>query len=72
MQPFPSQISTCPNSGGALEKTAGGELGCLSCLLRASISSEEELAQDSSANAFEGGGRFGVYEISIEKRHDHF
>ena len=35
----------------------------MSCLLRAGIGSEEEVAQDSTPNAFEDGGRFGVYEI---------
>jgi serine/threonine protein kinase/Flp pilus assembly protein TadD len=33
------------------------------CLLRAGIGSEEEVAQDSNPNAFEDGGRFGIYEI---------
>ena len=35
----------------------------MSCLLRAGIGSEEEVAQDSTSNAFEDGRRFGVYEI---------
>ena len=35
----------------------------MSCLLRAGIGSEEEVTQDSSPNAFEDGGRVGVYEI---------
>jgi hypothetical protein len=35
----------------------------MSCLLRAGIGSEKEVAQDSNPNAFEDGGRFGVYEI---------
>ena len=35
----------------------------MSCLLRAGIGSEEEVAQDSTPDAFEGGTRFGVYEI---------
>jgi len=35
----------------------------MSCLLRAGIGSEQETAQDSSPDAFEGGMRFGVYEI---------
>src|SRR6267142_1620332 len=63
MQPSARQISTCPTCGGVLEETPGGGLGCMSCLLRAGIGSEEEVAQDSTSNAFEGGGRFGVYEI---------
>ena len=40
----------------------------MSCLLRAGIGSEEEVAQDSTSNAFEDGGRFGVYEI--DRRED--
>ena len=63
MQPPSQQISTCSNCGGALEETPGGGLGCISCLLRAGIGSEEEAAQDSTPNALETGGRFGVYEI---------
>jgi len=63
MQPAPPEISTCPNCGGVLEETPGGGLGCMSCLLRAAIGSEEELAQDSTPDAFEGGVPFGVYEI---------
>ena len=63
MQPSARQISTCPTCGGVLEETPGGGLGCMSCLLRAGIGSEEEVAQDSTPNAFGGGGRFGVYEI---------
>ena len=35
----------------------------MSCLLRAGIGSEEEVAKDSNPNAFESGRRFGVYEI---------
>ena len=35
----------------------------MSCLLRAGIGSEEEVAQDSTSNALENGVRFGVYEI---------
>jgi serine/threonine protein kinase/Tfp pilus assembly protein PilF len=63
MQPTGQAISTCSNCGGVLEETPGGGLGCMSCLLRAGIGSEEEVAQDSTSNAFEDGGRFGVYEI---------
>ena len=63
MQPSARQISTCPTCGGVLEETPGGGLGCMSCLLRAGIGSEEEVAQDSTPNAFEDGVRFGVYEI---------
>ena len=63
MQPAPQEISTCSNCGGVLEETPGGGLGCISCLLRAGIGSEEEVAQDSTPNALENGVRFGVYEI---------
>ena len=63
MQPSARQISTCPNCGGVLEETPGGGLGCMSCLLRAGIGSEEEVAQDSTPDALGGSTRFGVYEI---------
>ena len=63
MQPSARQISTCPTCGGVLEETPGGGLGCMSCLLRAGIGSEEETAQDSTPDALGGGTRFGVYEI---------
>src|SRR5258708_368634 len=63
MQPPSQQISTCPTCGGVLEETFGGELGCMSCLMHAGIGSEEEVAQDSTPDALEGGVRFGVYEI---------
>src|SRR6516164_7013747 len=63
MQPPSEQISTCPNCGGVLEKTSAGELCCMSCLLRAGISSEEEAVHDSTPDGLEGDGRFGVYEI---------
>jgi serine/threonine protein kinase len=46
-----------------LEETPGGELGCMPCLLRAGISSEDGTVHDSTPNALEGGVRFGVYEI---------
>jgi Protein kinase domain len=56
----PSQHTlTCPNCGGVVEET----FGCMSCLLRAGIGSEQEMEQDSTPDAFEGGVRFGVYEI---------
>ena len=35
----------------------------MSCLLRAGIGSDEEVAQDSTSDALGGGTRFGVYEI---------
>jgi serine/threonine protein kinase/Flp pilus assembly protein TadD len=63
MQPPSQQSSTCSNCGGVLEETPGGGLGCMSCLLRAGIGSEEETVQDSTPDALEGGLRFGVYEI---------
>ena len=63
MQPPSQQISTCSTCGGVLEETPSGELGCMSCLLRAGIGSEEEVAKDSNPNALENGARFGVYEI---------
>src|SRR4029077_18047693 len=50
------------------EETPGGGLGCMSCLLRAGIGSEEEVTESSTSNAFEDGGRFGVYEI--DRRED--
>src|SRR5215831_8403799 len=64
MQPAPPEASTCPNCGGLLEKTPSGGLGCMSCLLRAGIGSEEETVHDSTPDALEGGVRFGVYEIN--------
>jgi len=63
MQPAAPGSSTCPTCGGPLEKTPDGGLGCTFCLLQAGIGSEEELAQDSIPNAFEGSVSFGVYEI---------
>jgi len=63
----PSQ-QTCPKCGGLLEKTPSGDLGCMSCLLRAGIGSEGETVHDSTPNTFEDGERFGVYEI--DRRED--
>src|SRR5438046_1343778 len=68
MQPTPQEISTCSNCCGVLEETPGGGLGCMSCLLRAGIGSEEEMAQDSTSDVFEGSVRFGIYEI--DRRED--
>src|SRR5215467_922132 len=68
MQPAPPEASTCPTCGAALEETPGGELGCMSCLLRAGIGSEVETVHDSRPDALEGGVRFGVYEI--DRRED--
>src|SRR5215831_18277189 len=67
MQPAPPEASTCPNCGGVLEKTTSGELGCMSCLLRAGFGSEA-MAQDSTPNASDDSERFGVYEI--DRRED--
>ena len=63
MQPSARQISTCPTCGGVLEETPGGGLGCMSCLLRAGIGSNDEGAQDSTSDTLRGSTRFGVYEI---------
>src|SRR5437588_8651782 len=63
MQSPSQQISTCPNCGGVIEQTPGGEPGCMFCLLQAGVRSEEETAQDSTPAPLEGGARFGVYEI---------
>ena len=63
MQPTGEATSTCPTCGGVLEETPGGGLGCMSCLLRAGIGSEEETVHDSNPDALGGGTRFGVYEI---------
>ena len=63
MQPPSQQSSTCSNCGGVLEETPGGGLGCLSCLLRAGIGIEQEVAKDSTPDALGGSTRFGVYEI---------
>jgi serine/threonine protein kinase/Tfp pilus assembly protein PilF len=68
MQPASPVASTCLNCGGALEETSGGQLGCMICLLRAGIGSEGELQQDSTHEASEGDGHFGVYEI--DRRED--
>src|SRR5215469_2260687 len=67
MQPAQRQISTCPNCGGVIDETFGGEVGCTFCLLQAGIGSDKEVAQDSTHDAFEGGVRFGVYEIDCHE-----
>jgi serine/threonine protein kinase/Flp pilus assembly protein TadD len=67
MQPAPLGASTCATCGGVLEETPGGGLGCMSCLLRAGIGSEEETVQDSTPDAPESGMRFGVYEIDCRE-----
>jgi len=63
MQPATPEVSTCSTCGGVLEETPGGGLGCMSCLLRAGIGGEEEVAQDSTSGARGESTRFGVYEI---------
>src|SRR5215813_8677826 len=63
----PSQMSTCPNCGGVLEKTPSGELGCMSCLLRAGIGTEQETVHDSTLTSDQDGLRFGVYEIDFHE-----
>ena len=67
MQPPSPEVSTCPKCGGVLEETPSGGLGCMSCLLRAGIGSEEETVHDSTPDAYEGGLRFGVYEIDCRE-----
>ena len=61
--PLAKETPTCPSCGEPLEETPGGGLGCMSCLLRAGIGSEEETVHDSTPDALGGGTRFGVYEI---------
>src|SRR5499427_860342 len=63
MQPPARPISTCPTCGAALEETFGGGGGCMFCLLQAGIGSEKETVHDPTPDAFEGGMRFGIYEI---------
>src|SRR4029434_7501660 len=67
MQPPSPEVRTCPNCGGVLEETPSGGLGCMSCLLRAGIRSEEETVHDSTPDADDGGLRFGVYEIDCRE-----
>src|SRR5262249_43160879 len=63
MQPPSQRLVTCLTCGAALEETLGGEGRCMFCLLQAGIGDEEEVTQDSTPNAPEGGVRFGIYEI---------
>src|SRR5215470_20195 len=63
MQPSSQQLQTCPTCGATLEETFGGGGGCMFCLLQAGIGSEEETVHDSISDAFQGGMRFGVYEV---------
>src|SRR5262245_11386075 len=67
MQPALPQGSTCPNCGGLLEETPSGALGCMSCLLRVGIDSEEETVHDSTLDGREEGLRFGVYKIDCRE-----
>ena len=68
MEPASPEVPTCPNCGGVLEETPGSGMGCMSCLLRAGIGSEEETVHDSTPDTFERSVRFGVYEI--DRRED--
>src|SRR4030095_6138121 len=68
MQPPAQQISSCPTCGGALEETSSGGLGCMICLLRTGIGSEEEGGQGLKREAVEGRGDFGGYEF--DRRED--
>src|SRR5690349_25142344 len=63
MQPSSPPFLTCPTCGATIEETFGAAGSCMFCLLQAGIGSVEEAAQDSTADAFGGGMRFGVYEI---------
>src|SRR5262245_33092923 len=67
MQSPAQQILTCPSCGGALEETSSGGFGCMICLLRAGIGSEEA-TEDSTHQALEANVHFGVYEI--DRRED--
>src|SRR5262245_12511702 len=67
MQAPSQQTPTCPNCGGVFEKTPSGGLGCMSCLLRAGIGSEEKTVHDLTLDADQGGLRFGVYEIDCRE-----
>src|SRR5262249_21985324 len=68
LEPAVAEMSSWRKCGSVLEKTPSGELGCMSCLLRVGIGSEEETVQDSTPDAVERGMRFGVYEI--DRRED--
>src|SRR5215471_16179764 len=67
MQPRSEQTSTCPNCGGVLEKTSAGELRCMSCLLRAGISSQADTVHNSTQDASEDDWRFGIYQIDCRE-----
>jgi serine/threonine protein kinase/Tfp pilus assembly protein PilF len=66
MQPATSETSTCPACGRALEETSGGGLGCVVCLFRVGIGSEDDVSQDQAA--LESDEHFGIYEI--DRRED--
>src|SRR5262245_58608042 len=55
----------CPKCGSEIPSDAAE--GCMTCLLRAGIGSEEETVHDSTPNAVEGGLCFGVYEIDCHE-----
>src|SRR5262249_57655335 len=61
------EIAAWTDCGGVVEETCAGELGCMSCLMRAGIGSEEETVHDSTTGALGGGVRFGVYEIDCRE-----
>ncbi len=63
MQTPSQQILTCPSCGAALEEPFSGEGGCMCCLLQAGIGSEQETQHDPAEGTFEGGTRFGIYEV---------
>ena len=55
MERAPPETSTCTKCGGVIETTANGELGCISCLFRAGIDSEQEAMRDSTLGTLEVG-----------------
>src|SRR5215813_922022 len=60
MQPAAPETSTCPTCGCVLEETPGGGLGCMVCLLRVGIGSEDRVTESAEY--------FGVYQI--DRRED--
>lgn len=65
MQSAASQDSTCPACGSALEKTSLGTPGCMACLLRAGIGSQD-WASDAPGDSTISH-RCGIYEIERRK-----
>jgi Protein kinase domain len=64
MQPAAPEISACPICGGALEETSAGGLGCMICLLRVGILSEDDLEPSALGGlTARDDAHFGVYEI---------